>query len=127
MPAKRVLSLGQCSADHWSIENLLQRHFDAKVVGVDTFDEALTELRGGKIDLVLVNRLMNHGGGSGLDFIAELKRDPGLRDVPAMLVSNLRDAQREATALGALPGFGKAALGDPATLNRLRDVLGASD
>ena len=124
MTAKRVLSLGQCGADHWSIENLLQRHCDALVVGVATFDEALTELRRGGVDLALVNRLMNYGGASGLDFIAELKRDPELSKIPVMLVSNLRDAQRQAVELGALPGFGKAALNDPATLERLRGVLG---
>ena len=47
-----------------------------------------------------------------------------LRRVPVMLVSNYEDAQREAVAKGALPGFGKAALGQPHTLARLRAVLG---
>jgi two-component system chemotaxis response regulator CheY len=123
MPAKRVLSLGQCGADHWSLERLFERHFDATVVGVDTLDDALTELGKGGVDLVLVNRMLDRGG-SGLDCIAELKRDPELRTVPVMLVSNLRDPQRQAVELGALPGFGKAALDDPQTLARLRGVLG---
>ncbi len=123
MSAKRVVSLGQCAADHWSIERMLQRHFAATVVGVDTPDQALPELRKDGVDLVLVNRLLDRGG-SGLEFIAELKRDAELSKIPVMLVSNLRNAQREAIALGALPGFGKAALGEPATLERLRDALG---
>jgi DNA-binding response OmpR family regulator len=124
MTAKRVLSLGQCAADHWSLSQMLHRHYGAETTGVDTFDEARTELQQRGYDLILVNRLLNYGGASGVDFIAELKRDPQLSQVPVMLVSNLRDAQREATALGALPGFGKAALGEPATLDRLRDALG---
>jgi DNA-binding response OmpR family regulator len=124
MSAKHVLSLGQCAADHWSLSQMLNRDFGAEMVGVDTFDAALAELRQRRYDLVLVNRLLNYSGASGLEFITELKRDPDLSQVPVMLVSNLRDAQREATVLGALPGFGKAALGEPTTLERLRNVLG---
>jgi hypothetical protein len=42
-----------------------------------------------------------------------------------MLVSNYTDAQEQATVLGALPGFGKAALRDAVTHQRLTDVLGS--
>ena len=41
-----------------------------------------------------------------------------------MLVSNYEDAQNEAVAAGALPGFGKASLGQPHMLARLRPLLG---
>jgi two-component system, chemotaxis family, chemotaxis protein CheY len=104
---------------------MLQRHFDVNVVSVDTVSEAMSELRGGGLDLVLVNRRLDRDGSSGLDFVAVLKGDAELSGVPVMLVSNLHDAQRQASALGALPGFGKAALDEPATLERLRGVLDA--
>jgi two-component system, chemotaxis family, chemotaxis protein CheY len=123
MSATRVLSLGQCGADHWSLATLFARHFSAEVVGVDTFADARAELAKGGIRLVLVNRLLDRDGSSGLDFIAELKRDAALAAVPVMLVSNYHDAQRQAVALGALPGFGKAGLGDTTNLERLRQVL----
>ncbi len=124
MLAKKVLSLGQCGADHWSIESLVVRHFDVEVVGADTSSDAEAQLRQGGFHLVLVNRVFDRDGSSGVEFIAALKHDPELAQVPVMLVSNLRDAQRQAIALGALPGFGKAALAEPATLARLHEVLG---
>ena len=124
MSTKKVLSLGQCSADHYSISSLLHRQLGAEVVAVDTFDAAAAELRRGGFDLVLVNRVLNRDGSSGLEAIAELKRDESLAQVPVMLVSNHRDAQEQAAALGALPGFGKSSLGSPQTVARLRTALG---
>jgi hypothetical protein len=44
-----------------------------------------------------------------------------------MLVSNLSDAQAEAEALGALPGFGKAALSRGTPIDVLGQALGRSD
>jgi hypothetical protein len=42
-----------------------------------------------------------------------------------MLVSNYDNAQAEATARGALPGFGKGALREPRTVETLKKVLGS--
>jgi hypothetical protein len=41
-----------------------------------------------------------------------------------MLVSNLDHAQQAACDAGALPGFGKASLNDPTTIERLSACLG---
>jgi two-component system chemotaxis response regulator CheY len=123
---KRVLSLGQCSADHGSIAALLRRQFDAEVVPADTFEDARDRLHRGGYALVLVNRVLNFDGSSGLDFIREVKGDTDLRNVPVMVVSNHADAQQQAVSIGALPGFGKSALGDPTTVTRLRSVLGTA-
>ena len=123
MTAKKVLSVGQCGADHGSLTRVLKTQFDAEVVSADTFDEALGELKGGGYDLVLVNRVFDYDRSSGLDFIGILRDDPSLAQVPVMLVSNYDDAQAQAVAKGALPGFGKAALNHPRTLDRLRAAL----
>ncbi len=40
-----------------------------------------------------------------------------------MLISNFQDAQQEAVAAGAFPGFGKSQLYDDSTSERLRDAL----
>lgn len=120
---KRVLSVGQCGADHASIGWLLRGEFGAEVVAADSADSAVAELRNGKYDLVLVNRVFDRGG-SGLDFITRLKEGDEFKAVPVMLVSNYEDAQQQATARGALPGFGKSALNEPATQQRLAEVLG---
>jgi two-component system chemotaxis response regulator CheY len=120
---RKVLSLGQCAADHASIAGLLSRHFGADVVSADTFADAESRLEGGGFDLALVNRVLDRDGASGLDFIARIRGNEALRGLPVMLVSNYQDAQEQAVALGALPGIGKASLGHSRTLARLRAVL----
>jgi CheY-like chemotaxis protein len=123
MAAPKVVSLGQCGVDHGSISRLLRGSLQANVVAADTFDEAREAIVRGDVTLVLVNRVLDRTGESGLDFIRGLKADPALAAVPVMLVSNYADAQRQAVELGALPGFGKDALGRPETLATLRSAL----
>jgi two-component system chemotaxis response regulator CheY len=123
MPTKRVLSLGQCHADHSAISRTIARHFGADVLPTSTPAEALTLLRQERFDLVLVNRVGDADGSSGLEFIKQMKADDVCRNVPVMLVSNYEDSQREAVEVGAVPGFGKAALGQPLMLDRLRTYL----
>jgi len=110
MPKPRILDVGQCGADHPAISGMLRKAFDAEVDGADTHKEALDALRAGRFDLVLVNRVGDLDGASGLSLIRAIKADPALAETPVMLVSNLADAQAEAVAAGALPGFGKSEL-----------------
>ncbi len=126
MTAKKVLSLGQCAADNWSIARLLSDSLGASAIEADSFEEALMLLRRDDFALVLVNRVLDANGASGLDFISQLKADEALRSVPVMLVSNYDDAQRQAVSKGALPGFGKAVLNQSSTLDRLRSALEAT-
>lgn len=126
MAGKRVLSVGQCYADHGSISRTLGQHFGAEVIAAHSADEAKDRLRREQFDLVLVNRILDANGHSGLELIRELKADDELRKVPVMLVSNYDDAQQQAAELGAERGFGKAALGHPAMLGRLEPWLGKS-
>jgi two-component system chemotaxis response regulator CheY len=120
---KRVLSVGQCGADHAAIARALGREFAAEVVAADTADEALARLRQGGFALVLVNRVFDADGGAGLDLVRRVKADGALQGVAVMLVSNYEDAQEQAVGAGAEPGFGKAALGHPRTAARLRPFL----
>jgi two-component system chemotaxis response regulator CheY len=124
MATRRVLSVGQCGADHGSISRTLQRAFGAEVVAAHSPAEALRRLRAESFDLVLVNRVLDADGSSGLDLIRAVRADEGLGGVPVMLVSNYEDAQEEAVAAGAAPGFGKAALGQPHMLGRVKAFLG---
>jgi two-component system, chemotaxis family, chemotaxis protein CheY len=119
----RVLSVGQCGFDHGKIARGLGAGFGAEVVAADTFPEAVSALRGGRFDLVLVNRVTDDDGTDGLDLIRTLKADPTLAGMAVMLVSNRSDAQQEAEALGALPGFGKADLGTSKARQCLEAVL----
>jgi len=124
MPTRRVLSVGQCFADHSSIRRTLEQHFAVEVIPAATMAEVRARLQQERYDLILVNRIFDADGVSGLALIEILKQEEKSRHLPVMLVSNYEDAQREAVAQGALPGFGKASLGQPQMLGRLQNVLG---
>lgn len=126
MPDKHVLSVGQCGADTFAIRRVLENRFQAMVGSADTLDDALVKLRAGGVDLVLVNRILDADGSSGLELIERIKAEPGLENLPVMLVSNYPEWQQEAARLGAVPGFGKAALGQPHMIARLETWLGAA-
>jgi two-component system chemotaxis response regulator CheY len=121
--SRRVLSVGQCNLDHGNISHALHGRFAAEVVPVASTNDALSQLRQSSFDLVLVNRVFDADGGSGLDLIRQIKADEQLRRVPVMLVSNFADAQQQAVAAGAEPGFGKSALAAPETAARLKAYL----
>ena len=121
----RVLSVGQCSPDHSQITLLLETVAGAEPDAADSSGTAFEAARAGGYDLILVNRVFDATGESGLDLIAKLKEDSATKGTPVMLVSNLADAQEEAERLGALPGFGKAALAAPETEELLRAVFSA--
>jgi CheY-like chemotaxis protein len=123
MSTRKTLSVGQCLADHGRIAQALHSTFGAEVVPADTAGEAFERLRREAFDLVLVNRVFDRDGDSGLDFIRQVNADQQLRKVPIMLVSNYEDAQARAVAAGAQPGFGKASLDAPETLELLRNYL----
>jgi two-component system, chemotaxis family, chemotaxis protein CheY len=119
--SNRVLSIGQCGADHAAISRVLADQFQAAVIPVDNEAQAALELRRAPVCLVLVNRIFDADGRLGLDFIRRWKEQEP--HIPIMLVSNHEDAQKEARQAGAVPGFGKAALGQPAMLDRVRLYL----
>jgi CheY-like chemotaxis protein len=121
--AKRVLSVGQCFADHSAISRVLRSTFAAEVIAVDSTRQALDQLRRETFALVLVNRVFDADGSSGMDLIRALKADEQLRSLPVMLVSNYEDAQTQAVEAGATLGFGKAALGEPHMLARVEPFL----
>lgn len=119
---RRVLEIGNCDYDHQSIASVLKQNFQVEVVRAHGDGEAMAELERQPFDLVLVNRIFEEGG-DGLAFIRQLKQHPQLKATPIMLISNYPDSQQEAVSAGALPGFGKRALRDPATVSQLSEVL----
>jgi len=121
---KNVLDVGQCSLDHAAIRRLVEGHFDARVSQAHDAAQALAKLRGEAYDLVLVNRRLDGDGSDGLEIIRALQADPRLAAVSVMLVTNYPQFQEQAVAAGAEPGFGKADLDEPQTLERLGKVLG---
>jgi CheY-like chemotaxis protein len=120
---KRVLDVGQCSPDHWSIKHLVEGELGGEVVQAHHLADALELLRGGGFALVLVNRKLDADYSDGLDVIRQIKADPQLAATPVMLVSNYPESQAEAVAAGAEPGFGKAELRSAATREKLAAAL----
>lgn len=111
MPPPRVLSVGQCGYDSAQLAAFLTRDFGAEVLEADTAEEAIEALERVTVHLVLVNRVGDRDGASGLDLIRQIRARPALADLPLILVSNLADAQDQAVQAGACPGFGKSQLG----------------
>ena len=71
----RVLSVGQCSPDHSQITRLLESVAGAGPDAADSASTALEAARAGGYDLILINRVFDATGESGLDLIAKLKED----------------------------------------------------
>jgi CheY-like chemotaxis protein len=120
---KRVLDVGQCAADHFTLRRMLESKFQSQVTGAIDALDALSQLRAGSFDLVLVNRLLDADASPGLDIIRAIKSDPQLATIPVMLVSNYVESQQQAISAGAEPGFGKAQTHAPDTIARLSRFL----
>ena len=123
---KRVLDVGNCSADHAAIRSILQRDFSAQVVRAHGLEDALAALQADSFDLVLVNRQLDRDESDGRAIIQAIKSEPGFESLPVMMIANHADDQQRAVDAGAVWGFGKSQLRDPATAQRLRSVLGQS-
>ena len=118
---KRILDVGQCGFRRSRLKRLLQTSLNVEVDVADTADEAVSMIQSDKYDLVLINRVFNEDGGSGLDLIGQLEQSDDAP--PLMLVSDREDAQKQAVAIGALPGFGKAQLNEPQTIEVIRQAI----
>ena len=123
--ARSVLNVGNCQFDHGKIEQLISTNFGAEVVAAALQDEALTMLRADRFGLVLVNRKLIADSSKGVELIQRIKADQRLAHTPVMLLSNYPEAQQEAVAAGAEPGFGKAELDRRETIEKLARFLDA--
>lgn len=116
---KIVVDVGQCDPDHASIRRAVEQ-FGVQVHRAHSGAEAKKLVAGGNVVLVLVNRVLDADGSDGMAVIRELL---SIGTAPVMLVSNYPEYQAKAVEIGALPGFGKATLREPATLEMLQGVL----
>jgi CheY-like chemotaxis protein len=124
MMPKRVLDVGQCGPDHATIASYLKRHFGCEIVQAHGADDTLEQLKGGRFDLVLVNRKLDADYSDGVEIIRQIKSDQAIADVPVMLVTNYPEHQAAAEKAGAIRGFGKLEFDKPETRQRLAAVLG---
>lgn len=121
---KTVIDCGNCGPDYNAIRKLVQSNFEAVVVQTDSLEVTLEILSKRPVDLILVNRKLDRDYSDGIEVIRGIKADPQWSDVPVMLITNYDEHQAEAMAAGAVRGFGKLQLSDPATATLLEPFLG---
>ena len=121
-----VISVGQCGYDNSRIRSLI-RSIDStvEIKETDSHQETMEVLASlGEAALVLVNRVFDMDGASGMDLIRQLKSKASqFAGIPVMLVSNYEKSQAEAIANGAIPGFGKSELQSVETRQKIESVL----
>ena len=119
---ERVVLVGHCGADSWMLGDVLAQALpDAAVEQAHT--DAEVDALSDQTTLMLVNRVLDgrFAAASGVDLIRQRAGDEAVGRW--MLISNYADAQEEAVAAGALPGFGKADAGSPRTIDLLRQAV----
>jgi len=123
MAAKRIVLVGHCGPDAFALRSAMQSIAPGAIVENATDEEGAYRAAIAS-DLLVVNRLLDgeFTSPSGIELI----RDLSLRGVGAriMLVSNYREAQADAEAAGAVPGFGKRDMYAETTRQRVREALG---
>lgn len=123
MDKPHVLLVGHCGPDAYAIKSAVSSAVPGASVAMVT-DAGRLEAELPRASLLLVNRVLDgsfeHEG--GIELIRALSEREGAP--PAMLVSNFAEAQAEAQAAGAVPGFGKTALYAADTKARIRSAIG---
>lgn len=123
MPITRIALVGHCGFDSGSLSRFAKDIApDAEVVRVN--DQASLDKVADANTLLLINRVLDgrfSAGGSGIDMIESIAKQDDAS--PVMLISNYEESQQQAEAAGALPGFGKSQVGDPATKQRVIEAL----
>jgi two-component system, chemotaxis family, chemotaxis protein CheY len=123
-----VALVGHCGADASSLKRFVSKvDKGASVVRVN--DEASLRDSIDSAAVMLVNRALDGslGTSSGVELIRTLASNRGNSPLPALLlVSNYADAQEEAEAAGAMPGFGKSDLRGSEAASRLEAALRAA-
>lgn len=117
-----IALVGHCRPDSFAMRSALGRYAPGAVF-VDVNDSAglASQAEAGAL---LVNRVLDgrFGTGSGLELIGSL---PEAQRRRATLISNLPEAQAEAVALGAVPGFGKSEMYSDKARETIEGLVGA--
>ena len=120
---KKVALVGHCGPDSSFLRIAVSRaQREVQVLAIDD-DRDLKRLLDEGVDLLLLNRQLDFGFDEqeGVALIRRIRA--AYPHVKTMLVSNYPDAQAEAVAEGALPGFGKREVNSPRVAEMLREAL----
>jgi CheY-like chemotaxis protein len=121
---KRVVLVGHCGPDSSFLRIAVSGAArEAQILMADDQSDLQRVLEQGA-DLLLLNRQLDWGftAHTGVELIHSLRaKHP---QVKMMLVSNYPEAQAEAVAAGAVPGFGKREIGTQRVKDVIREALG---
>ena len=117
---KSVLIAGNCGPDFYALERLVRGLGISAIVVADSIEDVQQIVKRQFLSLLLINRVFDLTGESGLDLIAGLPDDIRGR---CMLISNFADAQKSAVEFGALLGFGKNKLARQETREMIRSAI----
>jgi len=124
--SRTIVLVGHCGPDMFMLKSAVGRVVpDAPIVTVNDGAALAPLLCAGSV--LLVNRELDgdFGTTSGIELIQRAAQGD---DAPVMLlISNFPEAQAEAAAAGARPGFGKTALYAAETAEILRDAVGKGE
>jgi CheY-like chemotaxis protein len=123
---KIVIDCGNCGPDYNAIRKLMQSQFEAVVVQTHGLEDTLEQLAQRPADLITVNRKLDRDYSDGIEVIRGIKADSRFASIPVMLITNYDEYQQEAIQAGALRGFGKLSVNDPATVRLLEPILGTA-
>lgn len=118
-----VKLVGHCGPDAIMLKTVVQRALPEASVELVNDQAALDAALAGDV-VLLVNRELDgafHAGTGGIDLIRQLAQSDS--PPPMLLVSNFEEAQSEAQAAGAMPGFGKSNLYHEDTTQRLKNAV----
>ena len=121
--APTFVLVGHCWADRIGLRSAVKRAVrGARIERAEDLSALRSHLGGGAV--LLINRVLGGGfdTGDGVELIRQLAETGDAES--AILISDYPDAQEQAAAAGALPGFGKSQLRDSATEALLRQAAG---
>jgi len=104
---KNVLDVGNCGFDHQNLQRVLSEHWEVELKRTTTLNEAIRELDSCSYDLVVVNRILEGDGASGMDLVKHVVQNPTPKGLPIVLLTNYPEVQEEALREGASASFGK--------------------
>ncbi len=118
---RTIVLVGHCGPDMFMLKTAVGRALPEATIVFVNDTVALSEYRTPD-SLLLVNRELDGGfdSRSGIELIQQVIQQDNPPAV--MLISNHEDAQQEALAAGATPGFGKTKLYDKSTTQLLREA-----
>ncbi|CAN5467069.1 hypothetical protein BH09PLA1_BH09PLA1_37830 [soil metagenome] len=121
--SKKVALVGHCGPDASYLRSAVSSSLRGTTILMIDESDRLEKAMSDGVDLILMNRQLDWGFETeeGVELIRQLRATHP--HVKLMLISNYPEAQQEAIAAGALPGFGKREIGTSRVTELLKSAL----